>query len=215
MSELPAGPAVAAMLRAAAAAVEREKDRLSALDGEIGDADHGVTMSIGLRAVERALGELGADAGAGQVFTAAARSFLSAVGASAGPLYATAFMRAAAALKDADTFGGREAAAMVASMAEGVAARGKAAPGEKTMVDAWTPAAAAAAASAGESAATVLRRAADAAAGGAEATKAMRATKGRSARLGERSVGHVDPGAASTALILDAMAGALEQGGAR
>lgn len=200
------GRAVAALLQAAAEAIEAGKDRLCELDGAIGDADHGVTMSIGFRAVSAALGELPDDADATAVLNTAAKSFLGAVGASAGPLYATAFMRAAAAMKNHAAFDGPAAAAMVMAMAEGVVQRGKAEPGEKTMVDAWAPAAAAA--NVGGDAAAVLGAAAAAAQAGADATKDMRATKGRAARLGDRSLGHMDPGAASTALILKAMADA-------
>jgi len=202
------GRAVATLLRAAAESIEADKDRLSELDGVIGDADHGVTMSIGFRAVTAALGELSNDADATAVLNVAAKSFLGAVGASAGPLYATAFMRAAAALKPHEALDGPAAAAMVVAMAEGVVQRGKAEPGEKTMVDAWAPAAAAAKVAGGDAAA-VLAAAAAAAEAGAEATRAMRATKGRAARLGDRSLGHMDPGAASTALILRAMAEAV------
>jgi dihydroxyacetone kinase-like protein len=203
-----AGTTLALMLNAAAAAIEADKDRLSALDGVIGDADHGVTMSIGFRAVTAAIAGLPASADATDVLNTAAKSFLGAVGASAGPLYATAFMRAAAALKGRTALDGPAAAAMVAAMAEGVVQRGKAERGEKTMVDAWAPAAEAAAAATGDARA-VLAAAADAAAAGADATKAMRATKGRAARLADRTLGHVDPGAASTAVILRAMADAL------
>ncbi len=145
------------------------------------------------------------------VFNAAAKSFLNAVGASSGPLYATAFMRAGAAVKGKATLSDADFVAAFQAMAQGIRDRGKAEPGEKTMVDAWAPAAAAAgnALAEGKAAAATIDAAAKAAAGGAEMTKAMVATKGRSSRLGERSIGHVDPGAASAATVIRAMADSL------
>lgn len=192
---------------AIAEAVERDKDRLSALDGVIGDADHGVTMSLGFEAVREALRKLDAPDPAA-VFNTAAKSFLNAVGASSGPLYATAFMRAGAAVKGRMALDAEAMTGALAAMAKGIQDRGKAEPGEKTMVDAWAPAAQAALAAQGEGRplAEILARAAEAAAEGAEATKNMLAAKGRASRLGERARGHVDPGAASAALILAAMA---------
>lgn len=197
---------------AIADAVEADKDRLSELDGVIGDADHGVTMDIGFSAVRAALAGLDPEAtDPTAVFNATARSFLGAVGASAGPLYATAFMRAGAAVKGKAELDRAAVVAAVVAMAKGIQDRGKAERGEKTMVDAWAPAAEAmvAAASREASIAECLAAAAAGAEEGAEATKAMRATKGRAARLGDRSLGHVDPGAASTALILRTLATAL------
>ncbi|NIA69536.1 dihydroxyacetone kinase subunit L [Pelagibius litoralis] len=201
-----------ALFVAVAEAIEDDKGRLSELDGVIGDGDHGVTMSIGFLAVRKALDGLDAAGEAPTaVFNTAAKSFLGAVGASAGPLYATAFMRAGAAVKDKASIDAAAMADVIAAMAKGVQDRGKAESGEKTMVDAWLPAATAAQAAAGSgSLATVLQAAAVAAAEGAESTRQMVATKGRSANLGERSLGHIDPGAASTALIVATMAKAVE-----
>lgn len=194
------------------AAIDAEKDSLSQLDGIIGDADHGVTMNIGFLAVVEALGRI--DAAASEpaaVFNAAAKSFLNAVGASSGPLYATAFMRAGAAVKGRAALDRDATVDALVAMARGIEDRGKAAAGEKTMVDAWGPAAAAAAAARdrGEPLTACLDAAALAAEQGAEATKAMIAAKGRASRLGERAVGHMDPGAASAALIVRVMADRL------
>lgn len=200
---------VIALFEAAAEAIERDKARLCELDGVIGDADHGVSMSIGFTAVRAALAGLdAASATPSEVFNTAARAFLNAVGASAGPLYATAFMRAGAAVKGKASLDDATVAEVVVAMAEGVRHRGQAALGDKTMIDAWLPAAdaAAAAGAAGKSAAESLAAAAAAAKAGAEATAPMVAARGRSARLGERAVGHVDPGAASAAAILAAFA---------
>lgn len=200
-----------ALFRAAAEAIAREKGRLCELDGIIGDADHGITMEIGFTAVTAALEALDpATATPTEVFNTAAKAFLNAVGASAGPLYATAFMRAGAAVKGKTSLGRDDAADVVVAMAEGVRHRGQAALGDKTMIDAWLPAAdaAAAAKAADEGLVDVLAAAARAALAGAEATAPMIAAKGRSARLGERAIGHVDPGAASTAVVLAAFADA-------
>ncbi|WP_237477133.1 dihydroxyacetone kinase subunit DhaL [Lichenibacterium dinghuense] len=209
MREITAGDLVRA-LGAVRDAIEAEKGELCRLDGVIGDADHGIGMALGFAAVSRAL-EASPPADPAGVFAAAARSFLDAVGASTGPLYATAFLRAAAAVKGRAALGRDDVVGALAAMAKGVADRGKAQPGEKTMLDAWAPAAAAAerAAAAGSDLQACLRAAAEAAAAGAEATKAMAATKGRASRLGERALGHVDPGAASAAIILRVLAEGL------
>jgi dihydroxyacetone kinase-like protein len=197
-----------AMFVAVADAVDANKDHLSELDGVIGDADHGVSLGIGFSAVKEAVSQVDASAEPATVFNTAAKSFLNAVGASSGPLYATAFMRAGAAVKGKAELGRDDMVAIVAAMAKGIQDRGKAERGDKTMVDAWLPAAEAIAEAAqgGASIGGCLDAAAKAAQEGAEATKAMLASKGRAARLGDRSLGHMDPGAASTALIVRTIA---------
>lgn len=179
------------------------------LDRAIGDGDHGENMARGFTAVIQRMDEAPPEDVAG-VFKLVAQTLMSKVGGAAGPLYGTAFIRASKAAEgDLD-------AAWVATLCEaaldGIVTRGKATTGEKTMVDAWTPAleAARAAAEAGAEPAAVLRAAADAAAKGAEATIPMLATKGRASYLGERSIGHQDPGATSTAYILATAAEAAE-----
>lgn len=193
-----------AIFQAIGDAIEADKGRLSELDGVIGDADHGVTMSIGFTAVNEALQQLDPAADPTTVFNTAAKSFLNAVGASSGPLYGTAFMRAGAAVKGKATIDRDGLVACIAAMAKGMQDRGKAERGEKTMMDAWLPAAEAAQACTGDAIAC-LESATVAATAGAEATKAMLATKGRASRLGERALGHMDPGAASAVTILTAM----------
>jgi dihydroxyacetone kinase-like protein len=194
-------------------AIEADKGRLSELDGVIGDADHGVTMSIGFTAVNEALAKLDASADPTTVFNTAAKSFLNAVGASSGPLYGTAFMRAGAAVKGKAAIDRDGLADCIAAMAKGMQDRGKAERGEKTMMDAWLPAADAIqeAKARGDDAVACLEAAAAAATQGAEATKAMLATKGRASRLGERALGHIDPGAASAVTILKAMTEAVRK----
>ena len=132
------------MFEEIAAAMEAEKDELCRLDGVIGDADHGIAMALGFGAVREALAGLGPEADPSAVMNAAAKAFLNAVGASCGPLYATAFMRAGAAVKGKAALEDADVVAMLQAMAKGIADRGKAAPGEKTMLDAWAPAAEAA-----------------------------------------------------------------------
>lgn len=187
---------------AVAQTMEQNRDALCALDGEIGDADHGVAMELGFGAVKSALTELGAEATPSDVMNTAARSFLNAVGASSGPLYATAFMRAAAAMKGKSVLGDADMPALISAMSDGIAHRGKAEVGDKTMLDAWKPAADAAEASAPAPAEVVLGAAADAAEDAAAATSGLQAKLGRAARLGERSIGHRDPGAVSAAMII-------------
>jgi phosphoenolpyruvate---glycerone phosphotransferase subunit DhaL len=200
------------VFQAIAVAVEKEKGRLSELDGIIGDADHGVTMSIGFSAVGDALGKVDrANTDPTTVLNTAAKVFLNAVGASPGPLYATALMRAATAMKGRTALDRDAAVDIIVAMAKGIRDRGKAERGDKTMVDVWQPAAEAAEAArtAGKDLDGCLADALAAARAGAEATKFMVASKGRASRLGERAIGHEDPGAASAVVILGAIAQAL------
>lgn len=197
------------LFTALSAAIEADKERLCQLDGAIGDADHGVTMAIGFAAVTEALRKLDAAVvDPATVFNTAAKSFLNAVGASSGPLYGTAFMRAAAAVKSRASLNRDATVAAVAAMANGIQDRGKGARGDKTMLDAWLPAVEAleAAAAEGKDLKTCFAAAVEGAAAGAEATKSMIASKGRASRLGERALGHMDPGAASAVTILKTMA---------
>lgn len=197
------------LFRSLAERMAAEQSYLAELDGEIGDADHGVAMAGGFAAAARALGEAGeADQTLAQGLTLAASSLHNAVGATTGPLYASALLRAASALGAETQVPLSRLPEVIVAMAEGIAARGQGKPGDKTMVDAWAPAAHAARAGlqAGEPAAEVLAAAARAAADGAQATRAMMASRGRAARLGPRSVGHLDPGAVSAAALLDSLA---------
>jgi len=181
-----------------------ERDALCRLDGQIGDGDHGLAMSEGFSAAAQATGALPETATLAEVFNAGAKALLNAVGASSGPLYATALMRAGKAAGPRPSMPLAETPLLIAAMAEGIRARGQAAPGEKTMVDAWEPAAQAGAACTGDLADT-LAAMRDAAAAGAKSTENMLATKGRAARLGERALGHVDPGATSAAMIIEVL----------
>lgn len=196
-----------------AAAAHEHREELIELDRAIGDSDHGENVDRGFRAVVEKMGAeiYPEDSTVADVLKLAAKTLMSTVGGASGPLLGTAFLRASKAAGsgaiDAPTVAGLIEAAL-----EGITARGKATEGEKTMVDAWAPAARAAreAADAALSPAEVVRAAADAAATGAEDTIPMVATKGRASYLGERSAGHKDPGATSSALFLAAAADAAE-----
>lgn len=198
----------------AAAQVAEQRDYLVDLDRAIGDGDHGENMDRGFKAAVEALGQAQPGSVA-EVLKTAAKTLMSTVGGAAGPLYGTAFLRASKAAGDGE-LDGAGVAAVIAGALNGIQARGKATTGEKTMVDAWTPAleAARAAAEAGSDPVAVLEAAATAAEAGAAATEPMRATKGRASYLGERSIGHLDPGAVSTSLILRAAVRAAGEAGA-
>lgn len=194
------------MMLSAADAIAADKDRLSELDGAIGDGDHGVTMDIGWAAIRPVLTATD-ERTITEICSAMSHGFLEAVGASAGPLYASGFSAAGDAVADRLNLDAGALAAWIAGMAAGIARRGGATPGEKTMIDAWHPAAAAAIATAndGGSIRNVLDAAATAAGSGMLATSDMIATRGRAAKLGDRAKGHIDPGAASAVTMLDAM----------
>lgn len=191
----------------AAADVASHRDYLIDLDRAIGDGDHGENMDRGFTAALATL-ESAEDADISGVLKTVAKTLMSTVGGAAGPLYGTAFLRASKAAAGGGELDGTGVAAIIAGALEGIQARGKATTGEKTMVDAWSPAceAARAAVAAGGDASAVLEAAATAAEAGARATEPLRATKGRASYLGERSIGHLDPGAVSTSLILRAAA---------
>jgi len=195
-----------------ASAVAEHRDYLVDLDRAIGDGDHGENMDRGFRAAVEALSEAQPGSVA-EVLKTVAKTLMSTVGGAAGPLYGTAFLRASKAAAGGD-LDGVGVVAVIEGALGGIQARGKATTGEKTMVDAWTPAleAARAVAEAGGDAGVVLEAAATAAEAGAAATEPLRATKGRASYLGERSIGHLDPGAVSTSLILRAAARAATEG---
>ena len=198
----------------AAADVAEQRDYLVDLDRAIGDGDHGENMDRGFKAALEALGQA-EPASVAEVLKTVAKTLMSTVGGAAGPLYGTAFLRASKAAGDGE-LDAAGVAAIIEGALGGIQARGKATTGEKTMVDAWTPAldAARAAAESGADAVATLQAAATAADAGAAATEPLRATKGRASYLGERSIGHLDPGAVSTSLILRAAARAAGEVGA-
>ena len=212
IAEGPITPAVfRKMMTASAEAIFSKRDHLCELDGAVGDGDHGVTMEIGWKAALLALQKSPGNATIQQLCDNMATAFLDEVGASAGPLYATAFSTAGEAVADRLNLDTASLAAWLQGMADGITVRGGAAIGEKTMVDAWSPACEDAARAAAQNAtvAECMTTAAEGAARGADATIMMRSNRGRSKKLGERSVGHKDPGAASAAVMLAAWANVL------
>jgi dihydroxyacetone kinase phosphoprotein-dependent L subunit len=193
--------------------IEANRDHLTQLDAAIGDADHGINLARGFTAVLDAMD--GASPGApGAILTLTGNTLISKVGGASGPLYGTAFRRAGKALGDAaDVDLPALSAALDAALA-GVQQLGAAREGDKTMVDALAAATRAfgKAIAEGASADEALDALAEAAEAGAEATISMQALKGRASYLGPRSVGHEDPGAVSTALILGALRDAARAG---
>ncbi|WP_329250970.1 dihydroxyacetone kinase subunit DhaL [Actinoallomurus sp. NBC_01490] len=187
--------------------VTADAERLTRLDSAIGDGDHGSNLDRGLRAAAEALSK---DLPPGKVLITAGRTLVSKTGGASGPLYGTALRRAGKALGDASEVGAAELGAALRAALEGVQQLGKAEEGDKTMVDALAPAVAAFEAAAGEGLAAAARAALDAAEKGAEATVPLQARKGRASYLGPRSVGHLDPGAASTVLLFRALADATD-----
>ncbi|MDU0344230.1 dihydroxyacetone kinase subunit DhaL [Microbacterium sp. KSW2-29] len=190
-------------------AVQQHKDELTRLDSEIGDADHGSNMARGLEAVVAKLDP--APSSPTDLFKTVGMTLVSTVGGASGPLYGTLFLRMGPALADADPVDAAALGVALRAGVEGVIARGKAEVGDKTMIDALSPALEAwdSAAEGGATPADAARAAAEAAARGRDATEPLVARKGRASYLGERSAGHLDPGAASATLLLEALRDAL------
>ncbi|MGW7258754.1 dihydroxyacetone kinase subunit DhaL [Streptomyces sp. NPDC054834] len=191
-------------MTATAASVDREAERLTALDSPIGDADHGSNLLRGFTAVRAAL-EKEAPQTPGAVLTLAGRQLISTVGGASGPLYGTLLRRTGKALGDAAEVSEEELAGALRAGVDGVMALGGAAPGDKTMIDALLPAV--------DALGDGFGAARAAAEEGAEATIPLRARKGRASYLGERSIGHQDPGATSSALLIAGLVEAAEAPG--
>jgi phosphoenolpyruvate---glycerone phosphotransferase subunit DhaL len=201
----------AAWMAECARVVAAERERLTALDAAIGDADHGANLDRGFAEVRRAL----AAAPEADVLVTAGTTLIRKVGGASGPLYGSLLRAMGTALGTAPGEGASAAefaAAFTAGVTE-VARLGRSAEGDKTMLDALWPAARALTGAAGLSAAEAFGRAATAAREGAAATVPMLARKGRASYLGERSVGHEDPGAASSALLVGALARVSDEWG--
>ena len=202
-----------AWITAAARVIGEQRDHLTQLDAAIGDADHGINLDRGFTAVVSAI-ESAAPVTPGAVLTLTGTTLISKVGGASGPLYGTAFRRAGRALGDAADVDLPGLAVALEDALAGVQQLGAAREGDKTMVDALAPATAAfsKAIAEGASDADALTALVGAAQAGAAATISMQALKGRASYLGPRSVGHEDPGAASTALILGALRDAARAG---
>jgi phosphoenolpyruvate---glycerone phosphotransferase subunit DhaL len=185
--------------------VRDQRDYLTQLDAAIGDADHGTNMDRGFTAVVEKLD--GIDGPPGKLLTAAGSTLVSTVGGASGPLWGTALRRAGRSLGDAESFGGAELAEALDAALAGVVELGAAQEGDKTMVDALAPAVRAlrAGIDGGGELTDALAAARAAGEEGMRATTPLQASKGRASYLGERSIGHQDPGATSTALIIAAL----------
>lgn len=183
--------------------IQMEKEFLTELDNVIGDGDHGINMARGFKEVEKKLPDLtGKDIGA--ILKAVGMTLVSTVGGASGPLYGTAFMKAGAAVGDKTEIDGGDFIAALEAAVGGIEMRGKAHEGEKTMLDALIPALNAMKKSYAENKdfKAALTQGVAAAEEGVEYTKTIIATKGRASYLGERSIGHQDPGATSSCLML-------------
>jgi len=189
-----------------ASVVQDQRDHLTQLDSAIGDADHGINLARGFSAVQAALAAADTPT-PGSVLRLTGSTLISKVGGASGPLYGTAFRRAAKTLGDDSEVELPAVAEALAAALDGIKRLGAASEGDKTMVDALAPAVAAfsKAVSEGAAAPAALAALTDAADAGAHDTMEMQARKGRASYLGPRSVGHEDPGAASAALMLHAL----------
>jgi dihydroxyacetone kinase-like protein len=205
MSEAVSTAVLDQWIRIFTALVAENKERLTDLDAAIGDGDHGANMDRGMRAAVAALDDA-APTTAAVLFNKVGMTVISTVGGASGPLFGTLFLRIGASLGDnAEVSLAQLATAMRAGL-DGVVARGKAEPNDKTMYDALAPAVNAldGAVAAGADTAEAMRLALSAAEAGRDATTPMLARKGRASYLGERSVGHQDPGATTVALLMAA-----------
>ena len=187
------------------ASIESNKDFLTELDSAIGDADHGNNMSRGFTEVVRQLPQDNEDIGF--ILNKVGMVLLSKVGGASGPLYGTAFMKAGKQATGKEHISAEDLSGMLAAALDGIKYRGKAVRGEKTMIDALEPAAEAFSKGMGENRTieACLGMACAAAKEGVDYTKTIRATKGRASYLGNRSIGHQDPGATSSLIILEAV----------
>ncbi len=190
----------------AAESIREQSAYLIQLDAAIGDGDHGTNMRRGFDAVEKALAGQGDATPPGRILIVAGKTLVSTVGGASGPLWGSALRSAGRTLGDAESFDAEQLALALDAAMQGVVDLGAAAPGDKTMVDALAPAARAMhdALDNGQPLAEAAKAATEAARAGAEATIAMQARKGRASYLGERSIGHQDPGATSTTIIMAA-----------
>ena len=196
-----------------AVALHEQRDYLTQLDAAIGDADHGTNMDRGFASVVAKLEELDGSTPPGKTLVLAGSTLVSTVGGASGPLWGTALRRAGRSMGEGETFDGAALALAFEAALEGVVELGAAQPGDKTMVDALEPAVRVLrervdGGSTVEEAVTAAREAAEE---GMQATVPLQASKGRASYLGERSIGHQDPGATSTVFILRALEQAVAE----
>ena len=197
---------IIAWLQRVGQVLHEQREYLTQLDAAIGDADHGINMDRGFRAVVEKLPAL-ASVDSGTILKTVGTTLVSTVGGASGPLYGTAFLRAGVAMAGKQELQEADVVALLAAMVDGIQARGKARLGEKTMLDALLPALEAARKAEGEGLEMfqLLQACSSAAEEGMKSTIPLLATKGRASYLGERSIGHQDPGATSSTLMLQAL----------
>ena len=195
-------------IRAFAAEVGAKKEQLTQLDAAVGDGDHGINMDRGMSAVVAKVDAASDEQDIGALLKTVGMTLVSTVGGAGGPLYGTLFLQMGTAVSGKDELGPDDWAAALEAGIAGVQARGKAEPGDKTMIDALIPGrdALKSALAEGASFEDALRQSADAAGQGMRDTIPLVARKGRASYLGERSAGHQDPGATSSHLLLEAAA---------
>ena len=195
-------------IRAFAAEVGANKEQLTQLDAAVGDGDHGINMERGMSAVLVKVDDAGEEQDIGALLKTVGMTLVSTVGGAGGPLYGTLFLQMGTVLAGRTELGPDDWAAALDAAITGVQARGKAEPGDKTMIDALIPGRDALKAALAEGATfeQALRQSADAAGEGMRDTIPLVARKGRASYLGERSAGHQDPGATSSHLLLEAAA---------
>ena len=198
---------VVEILLAMAKVLEENKEYLTDLDNVIGDGDHGINMARGFAEVEKQADAL-EQKDIGNILKTVGMTLVSKVGGSSGPLYGTAFMKAGMVIGAKDEIDINDFLSGLETGIEGVKARGRSTTGEKTMLDAMVPALEAMKEkqAAGADTSEILAAGVAAAEEGVEATKPLVATKGRASYLGERSIGHQDPGATSFTLMLKEIA---------
>jgi dihydroxyacetone kinase-like protein len=202
-------------IRHSARVVSEHRVELVTLDRAIGDGDHGENLDRGYTAVLAKLDDLPPGSAPGDALKLVATTLISTVGGASGPLLGTAYLKAAGAVGQEKELDGAAVVALLTAARDGIVLRGKAEVGDKTMIDAWTPAvdAAVAAEAEGKSEVEILDAAATAAEQGAVSTEPLVARKGRASYLGDRAIGHRDPGAQSSSLILRAAADAAARAG--
>lgn len=199
-------------LNKTAAVLADNKTYLTELDSAIGDADHGINMDRGFRKVMEKLPTV-SDQDIGNILRATGMTLISSVGGASGPLYGTFYMRGGMAVSAREQLDAGELYEMLNAGVAGIVQRGRPELGDKTMYDAWAPALTAykKAQESGADTVTALRAAVDACEQGMKATIPLQARKGRASYLGERSIGHQDPGATSSYLILNALLESIEE----
>ncbi len=198
-------------LQRSATVLDENKAYLTELDSPIGDADHGANIARGFKAIAEKLPTV-ADKDIGAIFKLVAMTLMSAVGGASGLLYGNFFMKASTVATGKEALSAEELLTVFSAGKDGIIQRGRAELGDKTMIDAWTPAldALQAAVAAGQSLPVALHATVDAAEAGMKATIPLQARKGRASYLGERSIGHQDPGATSTYLLLNELANVVQ-----